>query len=166
MRALASFGEALSEPSQWVRALAGVAALGYRDAREANRGERLPGCAMGLSTVTLQVGNLASPDVTEAVAFLIDSGAIYSIVPSAVLERLGITPLAAEQFHLADGTTITRKKGIALFRYGDRVGGADAIFGEDEDSTLLGVTTLEALGLSLDPIRRRLRPVPLILAAV
>ena len=80
---------------------------------------------MGLSTVTLQVGNPASPDVTEAVAFLIDSGAIYSIVPSAVLERLGITPLAAEQFHLADGTTITRKKGIALFRYGDRVGGAD-----------------------------------------
>jgi len=121
---------------------------------------------MGLSTVTLQVGNLASPDVTEAVAFLIDSGAIYSIVPSAVLERLGITPLAAEQFHLADGTTITRKKGIALFRYGDRVGGADAIFGEDEDSTLLGVTTLEALGLSLDPIRRQLRPVPLVLAAV
>ena len=121
---------------------------------------------MGLSTVTLQVGNPASPDVTEAVAFLIDSGAIYSIVPSAVLERLGITPLAAEQFHLADGTTITRKKGIALFRYGDRVGGADAIFGEDEDSTLLGVTTLEALGLSLDPIRRQLRPVPLLLAAV
>ena len=51
-----------------------------------------------------------------------------------MLERLGITPLAAEQFHLADGTAITRKKGIALFRYGDRVGGADAIFGEDEDS--------------------------------
>src|SRR2546422_4793477 len=121
---------------------------------------------MGLSTVTLQVGTPASPDVTEAVAFLIDSGAIYSIVPSAVLARLGITPLAAEQFHLADGTTITRKKGIALFRYGDRVGGADAIFGEDEDSTLLGVTTLEALGLSLDPIRRQLRPVPLVLAAV
>jgi len=116
--------------------------------------------------VTLQVGNPGRPEATEAVAFLIDSGAIYSIVPSAVLERLGITPLAAEQFHLADGTTITRRKGIALFRYGDRVGGADAIFGEDEDSTLLGVTTLEALGLSLDPIRRQLRPVPLILAAV
>src|SRR5437773_9920009 len=115
MRALASFGEALSEPSQWVRALAGVAALGYRDARETNRGERLPGCAMGLSTVTLQVGNLASPDVTEAVAFLIDSGAIYSIVPSAVLERIGITSSAAEPFRLADATTLARKPRIARF---------------------------------------------------
>src|SRR2546422_10881283 len=99
---------------------------------------------MGLSTVTLQVGNPASPDVTEAVAFLIDSGAIYSIGPSAVLERLGITPLAAEQFHLADGTTITRKKGIAPFRYGDRVGGAGAIFGGDEGRTPLGAATPQA----------------------
>src|SRR5207237_10350231 len=124
------------------------------------------GGARGLGPGRLRVATPARPAVTEAVAFLIASGAIYSIVPSAVLERLGITPLAAEQFHLADGTTITRKKGIALFRYGDRVGGADAIFGEDEDSTLLGVTALEALGLSLDPIRRQLRPVPLVLAAV
>src|SRR3989454_10807507 len=118
--------------------MAGVAALGYRDAREANRGERARGCAMGLSTVTLQVGNPASPDVTEAVPFLIDSGAIYSIVPSAVLERLRIAPLAAEQFHPADGTTITRKKGIALFRYRDRGGGADALFGADEGRPPLG----------------------------
>jgi len=29
-----------------------------------------------------------------------------------------------------------------------------------------GATTLEALGLSLDPIRRELEPLPLILAAV
>src|SRR2546422_9820836 len=106
---------------------------------------------MGLSTVTLQVGNPASPDVTEAVAFLIDSGAIYSIVPSAVLERLGITPLAAEQFHLADGTPITREKGIELFRDGDRVGGAGAILGGGADSKPLGVTALQDPGLYSDP---------------
>jgi predicted aspartyl protease len=136
--------------------------LGYRCAREANRGER---DRDGPEYRHAPGRKPRQPDVTEGVAFLIDSGAIYSIVPSAVLERLGITPLAAEQFHLADGTTITRKKGIALFRYGDRVGGADAIFGEGEDSSLFGVTTLEALGLSLDPIQRQLRPVPLVLAA-
>jgi hypothetical protein len=43
---------------------------------------------------------------------------------------------------------------------------ADVIFGEEADSALLGATTLEALGLSLDPIRRELEPLPLILAAV
>ena len=121
---------------------------------------------MGLSTIELQVGNPARPDATEAVDFLIDSGAIYSVVPTELLDRLGIVPLATERFRLADGSTISRKKGIALFRYGDRVGGADVIFGEAGDSVLLGVTTLQSLGLTLDPIRRELRPLPLVLGAV
>ena len=71
-----------------------------------------------------------------------------------------------QHFRLANGTRITRKKGGALFRRGDRVGVADVIFGQEADSALLGATTLGALGLSLDPIRRELEPLPLILAAV
>jgi hypothetical protein len=38
------------------------------------------------------------------------------------------------------------------------------IFGEPGDSNVLGVFTLEALGLSLDPLRRELKPLPMILA--
>jgi hypothetical protein len=41
---------------------------------------------------------------------------------------------------------------------------ADVIFGEEGDSTLLGAFTLEALGLSLDPLRRELKPLPMIFA--
>ncbi|HXM46784.1 MAG TPA: hypothetical protein VN956_02870, partial [Pyrinomonadaceae bacterium] len=81
-----------------------------------------------------------------------------------ILERLGISPITEQQFRLADGSKIVRKKGIALFRYGERVGGADVIFGEEGDSTLLGAFTLEALGLALDPLRRELKPLPMVLA--
>ena len=119
---------------------------------------------MGLTVLEIQVGNPAAPDITERIEFLIDSGAIYSVVPSEVLTRLGLRPLVEQEFRLADGTKITRKKGIALFKYGDRIGGADVIFGEEGDSVLLGAFTLEALGLSLDPLRRELRPLPTILA--
>jgi hypothetical protein len=38
------------------------------------------------------------------------------------------------------------------------------IFGERGDSTLLGAVTLEALGVILDPIKRKLRPLPMIVA--
>jgi hypothetical protein len=38
------------------------------------------------------------------------------------------------------------------------------IFGEERDSTLLRAFTLEALGLSLDPLRRELKPLPMVLA--
>ena len=118
---------------------------------------------MGLTTLEIEVGNPASPEVTEPIEFLIDSGAIYSVVPIPILERLGISPLIEQEFRLADGSKIVRKKGVALFKFGDRIGGADVVFGEEGDSQLLGAFTLEALGLSLDPLRRELRPLPMIL---
>jgi clan AA aspartic protease len=121
---------------------------------------------MGLTVLKVEVGNPAKPTRMEEVEFLIDSGAIYSVVPARILKRLGIKPLTTEEFRLADGTSIRRKKGVALFRYGKRAGGADVIFGQPDDSTLLGAFTLEALGLTLDPLRRELRPLPMVLALV
>jgi hypothetical protein len=83
----------------------------------------------------MEVGNPSNPETTEKIEFLIDSGAIYSVVPAPVLERLGIRPLTTQEFRLANGSKIARKKGVAVFRYGERVGGADVIFGEEGDST-------------------------------
>jgi clan AA aspartic protease len=122
--------------------------------------------AMGLTVLEIEVGNPADPEVTEKVDFLIDSGAIYSVVPTSTLEKLGIRPLAEEEFRLANGTKVVRKKGGALFRYGDRVGVADVIFGEKGDHKLLGAFTLEALGLVLDPLKRELKPLPMLLATL
>ena len=96
--------------------------------------------------------------------FLIDSGAIYSVVPTEVLDKLGIKPITTQTFRLVDGSKIVREKGIVLFKYGDRMGGADVIFGEKGDSLLLGAFTLEAIGLALDPLKREFRPLPMILA--
>lgn len=118
---------------------------------------------MGLTTVEIEVGNPANPEVTEAVEFLVDSGAIYSIVPAHILDRLGIRPLTQQEFRLANGARITRRKGGALFKYRELIGVADVIFGEEGDSNLLGAFTLEALGLALDPLRRELRPLPMVL---
>ncbi len=121
---------------------------------------------MGLTVLKIEVGNPAHPEVTEKVDFLIDSGAISSVVPTPILEKLGIKPLAEEEFRLANGTKVVRKKGIALFRYGERVGGADVIFGEEGDHKLLGAFTFEALGLVLDPLKRELKPLPMLLATL
>ena len=119
---------------------------------------------MGITFLELQVANTPNPEVTESLEFLVDSGAVYSVVPTPVLERLGIKPLTEQTFRLADGTKIVRKKGGAVFKYRDRIGVADVIFGEPGDSTLLGAFTLEALGLSLNPLKRELTELPMILA--
>ena len=119
---------------------------------------------MGLTVLKLKVANPAKPRIANEVEFLVDSGAIYSVVPAPVLKKLGIRPLVTEEFRLADGSTIKRRKGGALFRYEDRIGVADVIFGQRGDSQLLGTLTLEALGLALDPLKRELKPLPMILA--
>jgi hypothetical protein len=86
---------------------------------------------MAVTYVEMQVANVADPDRTETLSFLVDSGATYSVVPSDVLDRLGIRPLSVQEFRLANGDKISRKKGTALFRYGERIGGADVVFGAE-----------------------------------
>ena len=69
---------------------------------------------MGITKLKIKVGNPAKPKVMEEVLFIIDSGAIYSVVPEQVFKKLGIKPLCEEEFQLADGSTIVRKKGAAI----------------------------------------------------
>ena len=118
---------------------------------------------MGVTTLVIEIAHPARPTVTARLEFTVDSGAVYSVVPADVLRKLRIRPLKRETFRLANGAEIVRRKGVALFKFRDYIGGADVIFGEEGDATLLGALTLEALGLSLDPIRRELKPMRLML---
>src|SRR5439155_15653823 len=101
-----------------------------------------------------------------AIQFLIDSGAVYSLVPGKRLRSIGIKPYKKLDFVLADGSTITRQVGDAYFEYRGEGGAAPVIFGEEGDEPLLGATTLESIGLVLDPFKRRLIPMRMLLAAI
>jgi clan AA aspartic protease len=97
------------------------------------------------------------------VEFLIDSGAVYSLVPAAQLKTLGIKPYKILDFTLADGSKMTRRVGDAYFEYNGEGGAAPVIFGEEGDEPLLGVTTLESLGLVLNPFKRELYPMRMLM---
>src|SRR3954470_17385712 len=116
---------------------------------------------MGITVLTVDIANPANPDNSRSIEFLVDTGAIHSVVPAEILNDLGIKPTGVREFRLADGSKIERKKGVALFRYGDRDGGATVVFGEPGDYALLGVVTLEELGFGLDPLKRELLPLPM-----
>jgi len=98
---------------------------------------------------------------SETVSFLVDSGAVYSVVQGSILQRLRIRPYRTRVFSLADGQSIERRIGDAYFEYKGVGGAAPVVFGEPGDANLLGVTTLEALELVLDPFKRELRPMTL-----
>jgi clan AA aspartic protease len=121
---------------------------------------------MGLSNQKLIVKESRRARKQASVNFLIDSGAVYSLVPAATLKRLGIRPHRKVDFSLADGTTISRRVGDAYFEFNGEGGAAPVIFGEEGDEPLLGATTLESIGLVLDPFKRRLIPMRMMLARV
>ena len=116
---------------------------------------------MGLTDVRLTVSNPTDASCAREVSFLVDSGAIYSVVPRAVLSEIGIVPDGVESFSLADFTQLHREVGQAAFTFKNRTRISPVMFGEEGDATLLGVMTLESLGLMLDPVRQELRPMVL-----
>ena len=118
---------------------------------------------MGLTIEKLIVKETRKAKKFLEVNFLIDSGAIYSLVPEGLLKKLGITPYREVEFVLADGSKLTRKVGDAYFEYRGNGGSAPVIFGEKGDEPLLGATTLESIGLMLDPFKRRLIPMRMLL---
>lgn len=118
---------------------------------------------MGLTNVEVTVRNPARPKRQITGKFLVDSGAAYSVMPTKVLKKLQIKPTSKRKFILANGETAEWAVGDASFRLGDQSAAAPVIFGDKDDIFLLGVTTLENLGLILDPIRRELKPLPMLL---
>jgi aspartyl protease family protein len=119
---------------------------------------------MGLTNQSSVVKESHRARRKAAVRFLIDSGAVYSLVPEPTLKKLSIRPHRRVEFALVDGTTITRKVGDAYFEFQGEGGAAPVIFGEKGDEPLLGATTLESIGLVLDPFKRRLIPMRMLLA--
>lgn len=118
---------------------------------------------MPLTSIQLRIPNPATPEKVIRHKFLVDSGATYSVVPRALLKRLRISPHSKRRFLLANGDALEREMGDATFEYQGSRGAAPVIFGEPGDASLAGITTLEALGLMLDPLRRELRPLPMVL---
>lgn len=118
---------------------------------------------MGFTNLPITIKNPARPTKSETGKFLIDSGALYSVVPAKKLKGLGIKPAFTQTFTLSNGDTVSWPVGNALFKYQDKEVGSPVIFGEKADIYLLGITTLESFGYVLDPITRDLRKVPMLL---
>lgn len=118
---------------------------------------------MGLTNLSIKISHPSNPKKSVDLEFMIDSGAVYSVAPTSVLEKLGIKPDEEREFILANGQTMKRLIGIARFHYKGRTGGAPVVFGKKDDSTLLGATTLEAMGFVLNPFKRDLLPLPMVI---
>lgn len=119
---------------------------------------------MGTTTVDVRLANASDPERHADVEMVVDSGAIYSVVPTPILRRIGVEVQGPEIFRLADGRRVRRDVGHALFEIEGRHAPSRVVFGRRGDACLLGMVALEELGLTLDPLKRRLRALRLMIA--
>ncbi len=100
----------------------------------------------------------------ETVSFLIDSGATYSLLPTPVWESIELEPTREQTFRLADGTTVQRRISECYLVLPQGETHTPVVLGEPGDDALLGVVTLEELGLVFNPFNRTLHPMRMLLA--
>jgi len=114
--------------------------------------------------ITYIEGRIRGPTGKEReVRFLLDSGATYSLLPEGIWQAIELSPKREHTFTLADGTTIIRKISECLIILPQGEAHTPVILGEGDDEALLGVVTLEILGLVFDPFKRRLQPMRMLL---
>lgn len=101
---------------------------------------------------------------TERVRFLVDSGATYTVLPVAVWQAIGLVPTRQVTFTLADGTQIDRPVSECHVALPQGEAHTPVVLGQPGDEPLLGVVTLEILGLVLNPFTRELQPMRMLLA--
>lgn len=121
---------------------------------------------MGITFTKAKISNPRYPRRRAIeIEFLIDTGAIYSVVPSPTARKLALAKLDREEFTLADGTRRSYDIGEAFFELGDRRATSKVVFGPPRVTPLLGALTLESLGLMVNPVTREVSPMRLFLAS-
>jgi len=117
--------------------------------------------------VRVPVKLFAAEDGRESVEVeaLVDTGAIFCLFPRSLLARLGVQPSGKRAFRAIDGRPIERDVGaVQIELEGTQPPGpVPVIFGQETDSSVVGVTALESMGLMVDPTTGTLRKTDLLL---
>ncbi len=121
--------------------------------------------AVGITFTKARLSNPRRQDVTAIeIELLVDSGALFSVVPESILDALGVVRKHRHEFTLADGTHVAYDVGEVNFAVGDLDATSKVVFAPEGVTPLLGVVALESLALMLNPVTRELLPMRLFMA--
>lgn len=108
---------------------------------------------MGLIHVTVTLRRVEGAADSYAADFLVDTGATDSLAPGRALRLVGIEPV---------GRMAEYAFGLARIEFMGEVTAGRVLFGPDDVEPLLGVTALESVGITIDPVTRTLKRLPAI----
>lgn len=115
---------------------------------------------MGTFTQKLKIFQAGDPAEFTEIEALVDTGAFYTWGPRQTLEALGYRPDGRRPFVIAMGQIVERDVcEIRVALNGDSCT-TKCVFGDAGGTSLLGAYTLEGLALGVDPVGKKLIPLP------
>jgi len=117
---------------------------------------------LGIVHVNVGVAKPTDQQPAEIVRVMVDTGAVVSVFPAGLLERLGVQRVGQQRFRGFGGSVVRSVGGVAM-TYGDVTGVVPVAFGDEDDTAVMGVTALETLGYEVDPVRGELHRVEMLL---
>jgi len=108
--------------------------------------------------VSVVVANPSDHSLRAELEFIVDTDAIYTVIPKSVAERLGLKETGWRKFRIANGDVVEYPVSEAyIVVNGEGVTSVVAI-ADEKTPLLLGVTTLELMGLKVDPVTGKSTP--------
>jgi clan AA aspartic protease len=114
---------------------------------------------MGFVHANTEITNVVGDGGCYCASFLVDTGAIDTVIPANELDNIGVARKKKRSYELANGSRVSYDVGYALVRINGEEVAANVIFGDNDTEPLLGVTVLESAGFVVDPVNQVLKKV-------
>ena len=95
---------------------------------------------------------------TESVRGMVDTGAMFTVVPASILRRLGVHPITEIPVQFATGEVRQWQLGEAQAELQGLKRPILVFFGAEDAPVLIGAHTLEAFLFDVDLVEKRLVP--------
>lgn len=118
---------------------------------------------MGYVRVRGVIANTLNRDLKLDLEFIVDTGAIYSVIPKSVAEKLQLKEEDRRRFKTASGEIVEYPVSEAYIKIEGKGVTSLVAIANEKTPTLLGVTTLELMGLQVDPVTGKLTPLDLMI---
>jgi len=119
---------------------------------------------MGIFAVPATLSNPIDPGRRLVLDLIVDTGAVYTMLPAQVVAQLGLDTPRERRVMLASGEHVTYRVGIVNLGLHGEEWPTFFLEGPAGSVPLLGAFTLEGFALAPDPVNKRLVPIVSLLA--
>ncbi len=115
----------------------------------------------GILRVHATVANPLKRNLKTELEFIADTGAIHTVIPETIAKELQLQTTDKRRFKIASGEIVEYPISEAYITLEDKSVTSLVAIATEKTPKLLGVTTLELLGLTVDQVTGKLTPLEL-----